>query len=154
MQRQGFKPDVYALQTNIYTPSYVESGGAAVEGTQIPVNSVLLEEIDQHPELQKYAQWLNQVKPGAKPTGLGMYAWGAAIAFVDALKKVGPKPTRKAVVEELKKIRGFTGNKMLPPQDIGNRNPADCVIMVELRKGKWVRIAPNQGYMCSKPTKV
>ena len=145
---------MYGVQTNIYTPNYAASGGSAVEGTQIPVNSALLEEIDQNQELQLYAQWLNQVKSGAKPTGLGAYAWGAARAFIDALKKVGPKLTRSAMVAELEKIRDFTGNGILPPQDIGNRFPADCVIMVELRGGKWVRIAPQRDYLCSTPAKV
>jgi ABC-type branched-subunit amino acid transport system substrate-binding protein len=154
MQRQGFKPDIYALQSNAYTPNYPQSGGAAVEGTKIVVPSVILEEVNQHAELQRYAQWLNQVQPGAKPTGLGMYAWASAMLFIDAIKKAGPKLTRDALIAELKKVRGFTGGGLLPPQDIGTKQPADCIVVVEVQGGKFVRKAPGKNFMCDKPVKV
>jgi len=152
MQRQGFKPDIYALQSNAYTPNYLQSG--PVEGTQIAVPSVILEEADQHAELQKYAQWLNQVSPGEKPTGLGMYAWASAMLFVEAIKKVGPKLTREAVIAELKKVRDFTGGGLLPPQDIGTKQPADCVVIVEAKGGQFARRAPGSDFLCDKPVKV
>jgi ABC-type branched-subunit amino acid transport system substrate-binding protein len=154
MQRQGFKPDIYALQANAYTPNYPQSGDAAVEGTQIAVPSVILEEVNQHAELQRYAQWLNQVKPGAKPTGLGMYAWASAMLFIDAIKKAGPELTRDKVIAELKKVDNFKGGGLLPPQHIGTKQPSDCIVIVEVKGGKFVRKAPGKNFMCDKPVKV
>ena len=151
MRDQGFKPKIYALQSNAYTPNYITDGGSAVEGTQIAVPSVILEEINQHKELQLYAQWLNQVAPGEKPTGLGIYAWSSARLFVDTLKKVGPKLTREAFVNELKKVSAYNGNGLLPKQNIGGRYPADCVVVVQVQGGKFVRKYPSSGFACAKP---
>jgi ABC-type branched-subunit amino acid transport system substrate-binding protein len=151
MRDQGFKPKIYALQSNAYTPNYIADGGAAVEGTQLAIPSQILEEINQSREMQTYAQWLNQVAPGEQPTGLGIYAWSAARLFVDTLKKVGPKLTRDAFVNELKKVKGYDGNGLLPAQDIGGRYPSDCVVVVEVKGGKFVRKHPSKGFACAKP---
>ena len=154
MKQQGFKPDVFALQTNAYTPDYLQTGGATVEGTEIAVPSVILEEINQHRELQLYATWLQQIDPNARPTGLGIYAWSAAAMFVEAAKKAGPRITRKGLIGAMKGIRSFTGNGLIPKQDIGGKNPADCVIIVKARGGRFVRAAPRSGYTCSRPVRV
>ena len=151
MQQQGFKPKIYALQSNAYTPNFIEEGGAAVEGTHIAIPSVILEEIDQHRELQTYAQWLNQVAPGEQPTGLGIYAWSSARLFVDTLKAAGPKLTRDAFVAELKKVNDFDGNGLLPKQNVGGRYPADCVVVVQVKGGRFVRTHPSSGFACAKP---
>src|SRR3712207_3452011 len=151
MRDQGFKPKIFALQSNAYTPFYITDGGSAVEGTQLAIPSVILEEISQHRELQTYAQWLNQVAPGEKPTGLGIYAWSAARLFVDTLKKVGPKLTRTAFANELKKVSAYDGNGLLPKQNIGGRYPADCVVIVAVQGGKFVRKHPSSGFTCAKP---
>ena len=155
MASQGFKPKIYALQSNAYTPSFIEDGQSAVEGTHIAVPSVILEEIKQHPELQQYATWLNQVAPGKQPTGLGIYAWSAARMFVDAVKAVGPKLTREALIAELKKVHAFNGNGLLPKQDIGAKYPADCVVVVKVQGGRFVRAEPKSGgFSCAKPVEL
>ena len=155
MQSQGFKPKIYALQSNAYTPSYIEDGQSAVEGMHIAVPSVILEEINQHEELQLYATWLNQVAPGKKPSGLGIYAWSAARMFVDAVKAVGPNLTRKGLIEELKKVHAFDGNGLLPEQDIGGKYPADCVVVVKVQNQRFVRAEPSGGgFSCSKPVEL
>jgi hypothetical protein len=91
MDRQGFEPEVFALQANIYTPDFLATGGSAVEGAHIGVTSVLLEEIDQHEELQTYREWLRRVDPSAEPTGLGMFAWSSAKLLTQTLKEIGPR---------------------------------------------------------------
>lgn len=153
MRQQNFQPAIFALQSNAYSPDYLTSGGAAVEGTQIAVPSVILEEAAQHPELQVYAQWLNQVRPGARPTGLGIYAWSAARLFIDAVKAVGPELTRAALLEQLSQVQDFTGNGLLPPQDIGTKHPADCVVVVQARGGAFARLAPARDFLCDEPVR-
>lgn len=148
MRQQNYWPEVFALQSNAYTPAYIESGGQAVEGTHIAVPSVILEEIDQHPELQEYRRWLKQVAPDAEPTGLGMYAWSAAKLFVEKLKEVGPELTRQKMLQALSQVQGYDGGGLLPPQDVGSRRNADCVIIVEVRDGGFVRVEPAQGMRC------
>lgn len=148
MRQQSYWPEVYALQSNAYTPNYIALGPANVEDTHVAVPSVILEEIGQHPELQEYARWLDRIKPGAKPTGLGMYAWSAATLAIDLLKQVGPEVTRTKVQEAIKQVRDFDGNGLLPPQNIGQQINADCVIIVQVKSGAFQRIEPSQGMRC------
>lgn len=149
MRQQNFTPAIYALQTNMYTPDLIALGGPDIEGAQVAVPSVLIEEIDRHPELQRYAQFLQAVKPGARPTGLGMYAWSSAALTVQILKDMGPDVTRAKFLEAVKKVNGYEGNGIIPPQNIGGKVPADCNIIVVVQGGQFKRLEPaGSGMRC------
>ena len=143
MKQQNFQPKIYALQSNTYTPNLIEQGGDAVEGIQIAIPSVLVQDINKYPELQTYAKWLKQVDPNASPTGLGLYAWSSAKLFVQLLKQVGPDLTRKKMLDAIRNVHKFDGGGLLPPQDIGNRYPSDCINIVQVKGGKFVRVEPS-----------
>lgn len=145
MHQQDYWPKVFALQQNIYTPNLIELGGDAVEGVQIAVGSVLLENIEHHPELQLYRQWLKQIDPEAEPTGMGMYGWAAAKLFVEIMKEIGPEPTRAKFLEALSQVSGYTANGLIPPQEIGAKMPSNCHIIVEVRDGAFVPVDPPDG---------
>ncbi|MBW3664158.1 MAG: hypothetical protein KY469_13750 [Actinobacteria bacterium] len=151
MQQQNYAPSIYALQSNAYTPDILTQdrrGSLAATNTQIAVPSVILEEADRHPELLLYAQWVNQVEPGARPTGLGIYAWSAARLFVETLKTM-PELSRTALIDKLGQVNGFEGNGLIPPQNIGEKIPADCVIIIAPRDGAFHRVEPaGQGMRC------
>lgn len=148
MQQQGFEPAVYALQTNLYTPDLIAQGGNAIEGAQLAVTGSLLEEIGSNPEMQTYAQWLQQIDPDARPTGLGMYAWSAARLFVQLIKEIGPELTREKLLSAIADVHAYEGNGLIPAQDIGNKQPADCIIIVEVQGGEFVRVEPSSGFRC------
>lgn len=145
MRQQGFEPAVYALQTNVYNPDLIAQGGADIEGAQVAVTGSLVEEIAQVPEMQLYAEWLARVDSSKRPTGLGMYAWSAGRLFTDLLKKVGPELTREKFLAELAAVRGFSNNDLIPPQDVGTKIPADCIIIVEVSGGAFKRVEPASG---------
>jgi ABC-type branched-subunit amino acid transport system substrate-binding protein len=149
MGQQGFEPDIYNLQSNAYTPDLIQTGGKAVEGITIAVPGTLLEEIDGNKEMQRYAQWLQQVKPGARPTGLGMYAWASAKMFIDAAKKAGPELTRKKLIAELQKIGEYDADGLTAPHHIGKKTPTACAIIVEVNGGKFRRKEPSSGFRCN-----
>lgn len=140
--RQSFKPQVFQPTVTAYTPQFIRQAGAAAEGTYVAVTPSLNEEISGNPELTLYAQWLNQVKPGATPTGIGQYAWAATALFVEKMKKIGPKPTREALLAEMPGVRSFTGNDLFPAQDVGGRKLSSCTKIVQVRGGKFVRVEP------------
>ncbi len=140
--RQNFKPTVYQPTVTAYAPNYIQQAGAASEGTYVAVSPSLLEEVNGNPELQLYAQWLQQVKPGAVPTAIGQFAWGAAALFVEQMIKVGPRPTRKALLARIPGIRNYSGNGLFPGQDVGGRELGDCTAIVQVKNGKFVRIEP------------
>ena len=141
---QGFQPKVWQPTVTAYTPNYLSGAGDAAEGTYIAVTASLNEEMGINPELKTYAQWLNQVAPGETPTGIGQFAWGAAALFVEKMKEIGPKPTRKALLATLPKVRSYTGNGLFPGQDVGGRRLASCTKIVQVRGGKFVRFLPEK----------
>ncbi len=142
--KQGFKPDVYQPTVTAYTPNYIKQAGSASENTYVTILPSLLEEIDGNPELKLYAQWLGQVKPGATPTAIGQFAWAAAALFVEQMIKVGPKPTRKALLQLLPGIHGYEGNGLFPAQDVGGRRLSDCTQVVQVKGGRFVRVEPTK----------
>lgn len=151
MQQQQYEPTVYALQSNAYTPDMIASGGEAVQGIHVGVPSALVEEIDQHPELQEYDRWLKQIDPNARPTSLGMYSWAAAKLFVQALKEIGPEPTRQKLFDYLSGVHDYDAGGLIPPQDIGNQTPTDCGVIIEVVGDRFERVAPSEPgtYKCS-----
>jgi ABC-type branched-subunit amino acid transport system substrate-binding protein len=149
MKDQNFIPKAFALQANVYSPDLISNcGGACDDFVYVAQTGALLEEIDSNPEMQLYAQWLKAVNPRANPTGLGMYAWAGARAFVQAVKNAGPQLTRAKILEEMDKLSGDTGNGLMPPQDYAGQVPTDCIIMLGIDQGRFVREDPAQGYRC------
>lgn len=145
MDQQGWRPQVYQPTVTAYTPNFITQAGDALKGdyTYIGVTSCLLEEMARCPELQTYAQWLQQVKPGAKPTNIGSFAWGAAALWVREMIEVGPKPTRGALAARIAKVKSFTGNGLFAAQDVGGRELGDCVAVVRVTGGKFARFLPD-----------
>lgn len=149
MKDQQFAPAAFALQANVYSPALISNcGGACDDFVYIAQTGALLEEIDSNPEMQLYAQWLKAVNPRANPTGLGMYAWAGARAFVQAVKNAGPQLTRAKILEEMDKLSGDTGNGLMPPQDYAGQVPTDCIIMLGIEGDRFVREDPAQDYRC------
>jgi ABC-type branched-subunit amino acid transport system substrate-binding protein len=148
MRRQNFWPTVYALQPNVYTPKYIEAGGAAVEGSHLYISTMPVEEISQVEEMQVFRQWLKQIDPRAEPTYLGMYGWSAMKVFIEQLKAVGPELTRPKMIQQLKTVRGWDGNGLHAAQEIGPKQVSDCTIVVEVKNGRYQRVEPSRGFRC------
>ncbi|MDX6266462.1 MAG: hypothetical protein QOD70_1202 [Frankiales bacterium] len=142
--RQNFHPQVWEPTVTAYTPNYITQAGGPSEGTFVAVGPSLVEEMNGNAELQLYAQWLQQVKPGATPTNLGQFAWGAAAFFVQEMIKLGPKPTRKGLLALVEKEHNYTDNGLFPGQDVGGKRLSDCVNVVQVKGGKFVRYLPLQ----------
>lgn len=144
MKAQSYTPQVWQPTVTAYSPDYIAQAGAGAEGTYVAVTASLNEERDRNPELTTYAQWLNQVAPGATPTGIGQFAWAAVALFVEQMKAVGPKPTRKALLARIPEIRNYTGNELFPGQDVGGRKLGSCTNVVQVKGGKFVRVVPPE----------
>jgi hypothetical protein len=142
MDRQGYHPTVWEPTVTAYTPNYLSQTGGPAEGTYIGIQPTLLEEASFSPELQTYAQWLSQVKPGAVPTDLGQFAWGASALFIQKMIKLGPKPTRKGLIALLQQEHSFTNNGLFPAQDVGGRKLSDCIQIIQVINGKFTRVLP------------
>jgi hypothetical protein len=154
MKSLGWTPKVYQPTVTAYTPNFISQAGDALSGdyTYIGVSSTLNEEMAGNPELQLYAQWLQQVKPGARPTNIGMFAWAAAALWVQKMIEIGPRPTRGALLAKYAAVTKYTGNGLFPGQDVGGRRLGDCVNVVQVTGGRFVRYLPSQPhtFRCAK----
>jgi hypothetical protein len=150
MAQFQFAPQVYMPTVTAYTPNFLTQAGSTVEGGNVflAMPTSLLEERSGNPELSVYAQWLQQVKPGALPTSLGQFAWGAAALFVQEAIAVGPKLTRGALLERVRAVHAFSPNHMYPDQDVGGKRMADCVVVATIRNNRFERFLPSSGYRC------
>jgi hypothetical protein len=150
MAQFQFKPQVYMPTVTAYTPNFLAQSGATVEGGNVflAMPTSLLEERAGNPELQLYAQWLQQVKPGALPTSLGQFAWGAAALFVQEAIAVGPNLTRGAMVQRVRAVHAFSPNHMYPDNDVGEKRMTDCVVVATIRNNAFVRYMPASGFRC------
>ena len=146
MVEESFSPDVYILQANVYDPRLIAEGGANLEQfpVQIAAIGTLVEEIEHSPELQLYREWLKFIDPEAEPTGLGMYAWSATRLAIKLLKQIGPNVTRARMLDALSQVEGWTSNDLVPAQDVGARNPADCTITLQIVAGAFRRVHPAE----------
>lgn len=152
MQEQGFKPEVFVLDPTGYDPRYVQSGGAAVEGTRIFINIAMFEEARSNPEMALYQQWLQQVKPGATPTFFGVFSWSAARLFVEQSIALGGRLSRQTLVDSVKRVDNWTSNGIHSPQHVGSKETGDCWRWIRLEKGRWVPEGPTK-FTCSGVTK-
>lgn len=151
-QQQNFKP-IFVLDPVAYDAGYVKSGGAAVDGTEIWINSRTFEEARSIPEMQTYIGWLNRVAPGAAPNYFGIFAWSAGMLFTQKAIELGGKLTRKSLLAQLAKVDGWTGNGMFGPQHVGRKVTGACYGFISLHNGKWVREGPRP-FSCGSDTKV
>lgn len=148
MRQQGFRPQAYVLDPTAYDPRYVRTGGAAVDGTYVYLNSALFEEAAGNAEMRQYQTWLRRVAPGAEPTWFGIFAWSAAKLFVELTAEIGADLTRERLVGAVRGVHGWTADGLHAPHDVGGKRTSGCLAFAQLRRGDWVRRAPGRGWSC------
>jgi ABC-type branched-subunit amino acid transport system substrate-binding protein len=147
MQQQGYSPKVYFRDPTDYEPDFVSSGGEAVEGTVVAMNFVPFEEASSSQEMQLYLSWLQQSKPGAKPSFFGVYAWSAARLFVERAATLGGKLDRESLVSAFRSTNNWTANGLTAPQPVGGKHVGDCWRFLQLNDGKWSAVGGKK-YLC------
>jgi hypothetical protein len=150
MQQQGFKPQVFSAN---YMPTITSLGGDAVEGMFSPSGSALFggEDSGAIPEVALMNQWVQKVKPGFKSDVFSTYGWASGRLLFQALQAAGPKPTRASVLAELKKIDKFSANNLLSEAGPATKRPSTCMLMSQVKNGKYVRVDPQTGFFCLGP---
>ena len=149
---QGFKP-VFIVQV-AYDKNFITflGGPEAAEGV-VGANLFSLyfgaDEAKRVPEVALYQEWMKRNNPKANLDVFSMYGWTSGKLFVDALKATGPKPTRTAVLSELRKVGTYDAAGMLAPGGPAAKKPPTCYVLWEIRGGKYVRVdTPATGYRC------
>ncbi len=151
MQQVGYKPDIYLRDPTDYLPSFVETGGDAVDGTVVFLNFVPFEEAGSNEEMQLYLSWLQQVSPGVDPSFFGVFSWSAARLFVEKAAGLGGKLSRSTLIDALRKTDNWTANGMTAPQHVGTKRTGDCWRFIKLSGGSWQPVGSTD-YTCAGTT--
>ena len=89
-----------------------------------------------NPELQLYAQWLKQVKPGRDADRHRQYAWAAAALWVQKMIELGPKPTRRALLALIAQGHERTpATGCSPGRTSAAGELSDCTSVVQVQGG-------------------
>ena len=124
-----------------YDQRLISTGGSAVEGQYAWLSFLPFEDQGHNAELDSF------LKYDAKPDGFGAQAWVAGEVFATAVNAVvaksGPNGlTRSAMLDAIKGIHDFTANGFISPTDIGGKQGAKCLIGMQVKGGKFVRVDP------------
>lgn len=139
---------IWACSLACYTPTFLQQGGADVEGTYLWTPFVPLEEADAVPELQAY---LDAVGGLDKASSWGVGAWAAATAFKYAVDDIVATDglngiTRAKILERLERMKtsgefnanGIYGDRL----NIGGA--FSCFVVMQVQNGEFVRIHPEE----------
>ncbi len=82
-----------------------------------------------------------------KLNGNGVESWLAALLFQDAVQKAiagGGTLNRQSLLAAVKTEHAFTGQGIVGPIDVGNHGQPGCIVMAQVKNGKWVRLYPSK----------
>jgi hypothetical protein len=74
-------------------------------------------------------------------------SWLAALLFQDAAAKAtanGGALSRKSLFDALKQEHAFNADGIMGPTDVANHMPPGCIVMTQVKNGKWVRTYPSK----------
>ncbi|MBA3655664.1 MAG: ABC transporter substrate-binding protein, partial [Actinobacteria bacterium] len=101
------------------------------------------------PEVALFQQWMKRVHPRDAIELYAMYSWAAAKLFVQELRAVGPRLTRKAFIEAIRKVHSFDAGGLLNESDIAGHKPGNCYVMWIIHNGNYVRVdTPPDKFRC------
>jgi ABC-type branched-subunit amino acid transport system substrate-binding protein len=152
MKAQGFKPTAFVVNGSAYDPDVIALAGDAADGMFVPSAASMYagEDASVVPEVALMDKWVQNVKPGFKPDIFTAYAWAGGRLLFQAMENVGPKVTRPAITEAIRKIGVFDDFGLFAPSNPGSKAPASCFIVLKITGGKFVRFdSPPAAYRCS-----
>jgi ABC-type branched-subunit amino acid transport system substrate-binding protein len=135
-----------------YEQGFLKMAGANAEGVYNDQQFALFfnpDEAANVPAVREYQTWMGRANPGKKMDLFSMYGWASADLFVQALKKAGPKATRKDVLAALRTFTKFDAGGILAPANPAGKKPATCWILTQVKGGKYIRVdSPANGFRC------
>lgn len=133
----GFEPK-WMMSSVTATFQLPELAEGAAEGVYTVGVNATLDETD-HPVVKSYLE--NHAKYfQTAPNTTQLQGWGAGYAFVEALRRAGPQPTREGLIQALESFQDFQGLSSITftsDDHIGMRKGW----VRQLQNGKFVRIS-------------
>lgn len=148
MRQQNYVPEVRGWDSVAYDADYLATP-EAVEGSLVFINTAMFENANTVPEMKLYMDWLQRVSPGAVPDYFGVYAWSAYRLFEKLANDIGKDLTRPKLLAALKGTPQWGANGLHAPHQIGKKLISVCNLWLEVKGGKFRRLAPASGFDCS-----
>jgi len=135
---------VWDCSRSCYSDEFL-AGGADVEGQYTFLNTLPLDETKQNATLKAYVKTVGVSEADA----FGATGWAAGVLFHQAVDAIVARDgvnglTRAKLLDELGATKDFDAGGMLATTDIGSRTPSDCFNLLQIRKGKFVRVHPKK----------
>jgi hypothetical protein len=144
-QSAGGSVKVFNCLLNCYDTRLLQEGGKDVDGQYVWLSFLPIEDKGSNAELDAF------LKYDKDPEGFGMQAWIAGEVFAtavnNAIKANGNDPnavTRPNVLTALSNLHSFDANGMAAKIDVGNRTGSTCVVGMQVKGGKFVRVQPTE----------
>jgi ABC-type branched-subunit amino acid transport system substrate-binding protein len=155
LAEQGYTPEVMAVDANLYDPEYLEAAGEAAEGTFLRLALWPFEEAEDNPATQEYID-LIEARDG-KVAALGAQSFSAWLLFATLANEcdVAGDLTRQCILDGAGEIHDWTGGGLHAPANVGDNEGTDCVIVMQVEDGEFVRHTPESptggedGFSCS-----
>jgi hypothetical protein len=102
------------------------------------------------PEVALFNKWVQKVKPGFVPDIFAAYAWASGRLLFQAMEDIGPKPTRAAINDAIRKIGVYEAEGLFAASNPGGKKPAPCFILAKVSGGKYERFdSPKSAFRCN-----
>ena len=132
---------VWDCSLQCYDHRFITTGGAAVENHYVWLSFLPFEDKGHNAELDNFLQY------DTAPDAFGAQAWVAGQVFATAVNAVvaksGPNGlTRPALLAAIHGITNFDDHGFISPTDIGGQVGSRCLIGMQVKQGKFVRVDP------------
>ena len=153
-QASGAEKDAKWIVPIAYASDFIQRLGSASEAEGIVGHNLYSlffspEDAKNIPEVALFQEWMKRVHPGAALELYAMYSWAAAKLFVQVLKSVGPKLTRQAFLNEIKKVHAFDAGGIVNQSDIAGHTNSACYLLWQIHNGAYQRLdTPPDKFRC------
>jgi ABC-type branched-subunit amino acid transport system substrate-binding protein len=150
--QQGFHPDAIVSAQAYDAALFKSLGSSDASNLYMPLGYPLYLGQDKatNPALATFLDWLNRTHPAATPDLYTVEAWAAGQLFAEAMKSLGPNPTRSDLINAVQQVHGFTAGGLLPSTDPGRRLGNVCIVVAGVKGHDFVRLTPaDKGYECN-----
>jgi hypothetical protein len=145
-QLQGLTDVTWVCTLACYNKKAIEGKEDVLEGQYVTMTFLPFEEASSNAMLQTFLKYVGK----DKADGFSVYGWSATLAFkqaVDAIvKKDGVNGLTRANLlgTGVDNLTSFNAGGMVGTVDIKNKVPTPCAALVQIQKGKFVRVAPSK----------
>jgi len=133
METLGFKAGFVSL-TGIFTDSFLEAAGNAAEGTY---SVTVVPPLESLPGRRQFTESYARGKFKHPAEAWGVYAYASVQVLAEAIKRAGTNPTRRGVIEELKKgaFDTVVGRMSF---DRNGQTTLITLFVYQVENGRWV----------------